>query len=126
MRTASFLSPCRHSRTTSMAANSIKLLTGNSHPQLARLVADRLGIELTKLLRSASPTESAVGLAAVNALLGHPQGRVTAEKAVDILLERGRGKRVRWWGGFRSPNRCEPAATSCGCSNAGTGCGPAR
>ncbi|KAF1999145.1 ribose-phosphate pyrophosphokinase-like protein 1 [Amniculicola lignicola CBS 123094] len=33
-----------------MSTNSIKLLTGNSHPQLARLVAERLGIELTKIL----------------------------------------------------------------------------
>jgi len=51
-----------------MATNSIKLLTGNSHPQLARLVAERceiiscaviriltisrgrLGIELTKIM----------------------------------------------------------------------------
>ncbi|KAI9885252.1 MAG: 40S ribosomal protein S6 [Watsoniomyces obsoletus] len=33
-----------------MATNSIKLLTGNSHPELARLVADRLGIELAKIL----------------------------------------------------------------------------
>jgi len=33
-----------------MATNSIKLLTGNSHPQLARLVADRLGIELAKTM----------------------------------------------------------------------------
>ncbi|KAF2839519.1 ribose-phosphate pyrophosphokinase-like protein 1 [Patellaria atrata CBS 101060] len=33
-----------------MATNSIKLLTGNSHPVLAKLVADRLGIELTKIL----------------------------------------------------------------------------
>ncbi|KAI9824602.1 MAG: hypothetical protein M1832_001692 [Thelocarpon impressellum] len=33
-----------------MASNSIKLLTGNSHPQLAKLVADRLGIELTKIM----------------------------------------------------------------------------
>jgi len=33
-----------------MATNSIKLLTGNSYPQLAQLVADRLGIELTKIL----------------------------------------------------------------------------
>ncbi|KAF2200516.1 ribose-phosphate pyrophosphokinase 4 [Delitschia confertaspora ATCC 74209] len=33
-----------------MATNSIKLLTGNSHPQLANLVAKRLGIELTKIL----------------------------------------------------------------------------
>jgi phosphoribosylpyrophosphate synthetase len=33
-----------------MATNSIKLLTGNSHPTLANLVASRLGIELTKIL----------------------------------------------------------------------------
>ncbi|KIW06383.1 ribose-phosphate pyrophosphokinase 2 [Verruconis gallopava] len=33
-----------------MATNSIKLLTGNSHPQLAKAVADRLGIELTRVL----------------------------------------------------------------------------
>jgi hypothetical protein len=33
-----------------MASNSIKLLTGNSHPVLAKLVADRLGIELAKIL----------------------------------------------------------------------------
>ena len=33
-----------------MATNSIKLLTGSSHPQLAKLVADRLGIELAKTM----------------------------------------------------------------------------
>ncbi|KAI9697343.1 MAG: hypothetical protein M1820_007849 [Bogoriella megaspora] len=33
-----------------MSLNSIKLLTGNSHPELAKLVADRLGIEQTKIL----------------------------------------------------------------------------
>ncbi|KAK5261204.1 ribose phosphate diphosphokinase subunit prs4 [Exophiala xenobiotica] len=33
-----------------MATNSIKLLTGNSHPELARAVANRLGIELTKIM----------------------------------------------------------------------------
>jgi len=33
-----------------MATNSIKLLTGNSHPQLAKLVAERLGIELAKTM----------------------------------------------------------------------------
>ncbi|KAK2071940.1 hypothetical protein P8C59_006324 [Phyllachora maydis] len=31
-------------------ANEIKLLTGNSHPILARLVADRLGIEIAKTM----------------------------------------------------------------------------
>ncbi|EXJ88971.1 ribose-phosphate pyrophosphokinase 3 [Capronia epimyces CBS 606.96] len=33
-----------------MASNSIKLLTGNSHPDLAKAVAARLGIELTKIM----------------------------------------------------------------------------
>ncbi|KAF1820900.1 phosphoribosyl diphosphate synthase [Dissoconium aciculare CBS 342.82] len=33
-----------------MATNSIKLLTGNSHGQLAKLVAERLGIELAKIV----------------------------------------------------------------------------
>ncbi|EPE30566.1 PRTase-like protein [Glarea lozoyensis ATCC 20868] len=33
-----------------MATNSIKLLTGNSHPQLAKQVADRLGINLAKTM----------------------------------------------------------------------------
>ncbi|KAL0632141.1 ribose phosphate diphosphokinase subunit prs4 [Maublancomyces gigas] len=33
-----------------MTANSIKLLTGNGHPDLAMRVADRLGIELTKII----------------------------------------------------------------------------
>lgn len=33
-----------------MATNSIKLLTGNSHPQLAKMVAERLGIEIAKTM----------------------------------------------------------------------------
>ncbi|KAK8198578.1 ribose phosphate diphosphokinase subunit prs4 [Zalaria obscura] len=37
-------------RRPTMASNSIKLLTGNSHPQLAELVAKRLGIELAKIM----------------------------------------------------------------------------
>ncbi|EHY57702.1 Ribose-phosphate pyrophosphokinase 2 [Exophiala dermatitidis] len=55
-------SPCQHASTSSvsagagtldyagMASNSIKLLTGNSHPELAKAVAARLGIELTKIM----------------------------------------------------------------------------
>jgi ribose-phosphate pyrophosphokinase len=33
-----------------MATNSIKLLTGNSYPELARLVADRYARFLAKIL----------------------------------------------------------------------------
>lgn len=44
-----------------MATNSIKLLTGNSHPQLAKLVADRY-VEKTSIYEmgeSATDSESA-------------------------------------------------------------------
>lgn len=33
-----------------MSTNSVKLLTGNSHPKLAKLVAERLGIQLAKTM----------------------------------------------------------------------------
>ena len=33
-----------------MADNSIKIFTGNSHPELAKLVAKRIGIELAKVV----------------------------------------------------------------------------
>merc|ERR1711977_544446 len=55
-----FLSSLSHGRSSSvttsalgfsgMASNSIKLLTGNSHPELVKAVANRLGIELTKIM----------------------------------------------------------------------------
>ena len=39
--------------TSTMASNSIKLLTGNSHPELAQLVADRYVMHHTAPLRAA-------------------------------------------------------------------------
>ncbi len=56
--------------------------------------------ELTGLLRSESGPEAAVGLAAANALLGSTANDLTEEKAVSILCERGRGKRVAMIGHF--------------------------
>ncbi|OQO09224.1 hypothetical protein B0A48_06116 [Cryoendolithus antarcticus] len=52
-RTASTRKPFHGSQACThygMATNSIKLLTGNSHGHLAKLVADRLGIELAKIM----------------------------------------------------------------------------
>ncbi len=57
-------------------------------------------LELTELLRSDSPPESAIGLAAVNALLGPTVGNLRDEKAVAILSERGRGQKVAMIGRF--------------------------
>ncbi len=61
---------------------------------------DKTPLELIELLRSASTIESAIGLATVNALLGHPRGTVTGEKALPILSERGHGRRVAMIGRF--------------------------
>lgn len=60
----------------------------------------RTPLELTDLLRSDSPPESAVGLAAANALLGPTAADLREEKAVAILRERGRGRKVAMIGRF--------------------------
>jgi len=60
----------------------------------------RAPLELTSLLRSDSPPESAVGLAAVNAILGPTAADLRDEKAVAILRERGRGQKVAMIGRF--------------------------
>ncbi|HSL17065.1 MAG TPA: DUF364 domain-containing protein [Methylomirabilota bacterium] len=66
-------------------------------------------IELAERIRSTSPPEAAVGLAAVNALLGPPEGRMTEHNAADVLAERGRGKRVAMVGRFPFADRLEAA-----------------
>lgn len=60
----------------------------------------RTPLELTELLRSASAPESAVGLAAANALLCPMAENLREEKAVAILRERGRGRKVAMIGHF--------------------------
>jgi uncharacterized protein (DUF4213/DUF364 family) len=60
----------------------------------------RTPLELTGLLRSDSPPESAIGLAAANALLSPAARNLSEEKAVAILRERGRGQKVAMIGHF--------------------------
>ena len=57
-------------------------------------------VELTRLLRSNSPPEAAIGLAAANALLGPDVPQLREEKALSILQDRGRGRRVAMIGHF--------------------------
>jgi len=65
----------------------------------------RTPIELTELLRSESPPEAAVGLAAANALLSPSAGGLTEEKAVEILRKQGAGRRVAMIGRFPFADR---------------------
>jgi uncharacterized protein (DUF4213/DUF364 family) len=60
----------------------------------------RTPLELAALLRSDSPPESAIGLAAANALLGPDAVGLREEKAVSILRERGRGHNIAMIGHF--------------------------
>jgi uncharacterized protein (DUF4213/DUF364 family) len=50
--------------------------------------------ELAALLRSQSPMEAALGMAAVNALLEVDEGRLTNRNASEEIIRRGGGKRV--------------------------------
>jgi len=68
-------------------------------------------IELAERVRSTSVLEAALGLAAANALIGPPDGRLTEHNALTILAERGEGKRVAMIGRFPFSDRLAP---SCG------------
>jgi uncharacterized protein (DUF4213/DUF364 family) len=70
---------------------------------------DLAPVELAGLMRSESPTEAAVGLAAVNALIGRPEGRVTEAKAAELLLRRGRDRRIALIGRFPFAESLRPA-----------------
>jgi uncharacterized protein (DUF4213/DUF364 family) len=65
----------------------------------------RTPVELAELLRSESPPEAAIGLAAANALLGSSARGLTEEKAVTILKRRGAGKQVAMIGHFPFADR---------------------
>ena len=57
-------------------------------------------LELVGLARSESAPEAGVGMAAANALLNSVAAGLSEEKAVKILCERGKGKRVAMIGHF--------------------------
>jgi uncharacterized protein (DUF4213/DUF364 family) len=60
----------------------------------------RTPLQLAELLRSESPPEGAIGLAAVNALLGSAADALREEKAVEVLRNRGREKKMAMIGHF--------------------------
>jgi uncharacterized protein (DUF4213/DUF364 family) len=68
--------------------------------QDAGSLAGRSALELAKLAYSDSPLEAGVGLAAINSLLEVDEARCVELNAGNLLLERGRGKRVALIGHF--------------------------
>jgi len=67
--------------------------------QAGRLT-ERSALELARLATSESPLEATVGVAAINALLEVDEAGAVELNARDLLLERGRGKRVALVGHF--------------------------
>lgn len=76
------------------------------HEHGARFVQDagsltgRSALELARLAHSDSPLEVGIGMAAINSLLEVDEGRCVQLNAGDLLIERGRGKKVALIGHF--------------------------
>ena len=75
-------------------------LHGERPVEAAGRLHERSAAELANLLKSPSPPEASVGLAAANALLGAGALGLEATKALDVLCERGAGRRVAMIGRF--------------------------
>ena len=76
------------------------------HKHGARFVEDagslagRSALELARLAHSNSSLEAGIGMAAINSLLEVDEGRCVERNAGDLLVERGRDKRVALIGHF--------------------------
>ena len=63
-------------------------------------LAGRSALELARLAHSNSSLEAGIGMAAINSLLEVDEGRCVERNAGDLLVERGRNKRVALIGHF--------------------------
>lgn len=103
--------------TTSLGAGMASTMRseGHTHGSVAIAGAGSLtelsALELASRLRSGSAPDAAVGLAAVNALLGASARGLSEEKALAVLERRGTGKRVAMIGRFPFADRLRE---SCG------------
>jgi uncharacterized protein (DUF4213/DUF364 family) len=73
---------------------------GTSFVRHVGSLAGRSAQELARLAYSDSPLEAGIGLAAINSLLEVDEARCLERNAGDLLIERGRGKKVALVGHF--------------------------
>jgi uncharacterized protein (DUF4213/DUF364 family) len=85
---------------------------GPPAPHAGRLLR-RSGRELAELLRSSSPLEASIGMAALNALLVVDEGSCTEVNAREVILYRGAGRRVAIVGHFPFVEQVRQAAAEC-------------
>ena len=93
-------------------------LSGHPHrggpplPQAGRL-EEHSGRELAEMLRSSSSIEASVGMAAFNALLEVDEATCSEVNAREVILERGRGRRVAIVGRFPFVEQVRQVAGTC-------------
>lgn len=91
---------------TPRGAGMASTLRSEAHLHGARPIAGagtlhrRSAVELAALLRSGSPPEASIGLAAANALLNRRARGLVELRALDVLRQRGAGRRVAMIGHF--------------------------
>jgi uncharacterized protein (DUF4213/DUF364 family) len=91
---------------TTVGTGIASTLAGEARPHEGLPVGDagkllsRTPQQLAAMARSPSAPEAAIGLAAVNALIGRPSGRVTGDKALTLLKKRCQGTTTAMIGRF--------------------------
>lgn len=81
-------------------------------PQAGRLL-EASGLELASWLRSSSILKASIGMAAFNALLDVDQSTCVELNAADVIVERGRGRKVAIVGHFPFIERVRRVAEEC-------------
>ena len=96
-------------------ASTLRAETGGPWPPVveAGRLLERSGRDVASLLRSDRILEASIGMAAYNALLDVEEPAWTEVNAEQIILERGRGKRVAIVGHFPFNDRVRQAAADC-------------
>lgn len=96
-------------------ASTLRAETGGPWPPVveAGRLLERSGRDVASLLRSDRILEASIGMAAYNALLDVEEPAWTEVNAEQIILERGKGKRVAIVGHFPFNDRVRQAAADC-------------
>jgi uncharacterized protein (DUF4213/DUF364 family) len=96
-------------------ASTLRAETGGPWPPVRRTgrLLEHSGRELAELIRSDRILEASIGMAALNALLDVDEAALTEANAGEIILERGRGKRVAIVGHFPFIERVRAEAAEC-------------
>ena len=96
-------------------ASTLRAETGGPWPPVveAGRLLERSGRDVASLLRSDRILEASIGMAAYNALLDVEESTWTEVNAEQIILERGKGKRVAIVGHFPFNDRVRQAAADC-------------